>query len=517
MTARIHRGNNMSFEATARSFESLTIRLWSRENPLDDRTLSSRKTKVVATLGPSSRSPEKIRELIQAGANVFRLNFSHGSHDEHLAVLTEVRRIASDMGAWIAILQDLSGPKIRISNVEGDYCPIVDGQSIELRVANGSLSNAKAIFVETVNPMQTLHPGHHVLLADGLIELQADAVHSDHVVCTVLKGGRIRSRVGIAFPDSDVDLPATTKKDLTDLDWGIKHGVDYIAVSFVRAASDIIKLRHIINDKGASTGIISKIERRAALENIEEIIQVSDGLMVARGDLGLEVPLEQVPMLQKRLIEESNYRGIPVIVATQMMHSMITSVRPTRAEVSDIAAAVMGGADAVMLSDETAIGEHPANCVRYLSRIALAAEQSFEFEEYKLRLRNSDSATVPDAIAYAACAASVKTSADALIACTETGTSARLVAKYRPKQPLYGLSRNEQTLRRMALYWGVKPISFASAENHSDEIETALKVVQEREGLPNGSRAVVTGGRATKTPGSTSVMEVCNLNFLSEK
>jgi pyruvate kinase len=222
-------------------------------------------------------------------------------------------------------------------------------------------------------------------------------------------------------------------------------------------------------------------------------------------------------MLQKRLIEESNYRGIPVIVATQMMHSMITSVRPTRAEVSDIAAAVMGGADAVMLSDETAIGEHPANCVRYLSRIALAAEQSFEFEEYKLRLRNSDSATVPDAIAYAACAASVKTSADALIACTETGTSARLVAKYRPKQPLYGLSRNEQTLRRMALYWGVKPISFTSAENHSDEIQTALKVVQEREGLPNGSRAVVTGGRATKTPGSTSVMEVCNLNFLSEK
>ncbi|MEY4701823.1 MAG: pyruvate kinase, partial [Pseudomonadota bacterium] len=328
----------MSFEANARSFESLTVRLWSRENPLDDRALSNRKTKVVATLGPSSRSPEKIRELIKAGANVFRLNFSHGSHDEHLAVLSEVRRIASDMGAWVAILQDLSGPKIRISNVEGDYCPIVDGQSIELRVANGSLSNAKAIFVETVNPMQTLHPGHHVLLADGLIELQADEVHSDHVVCTVLKGGRIRSRVGIAFPDSDVDLPATTKKDLTDLDWGIKHGVDYIAVSFVRAASDIIKLRHIINDKGASTGIISKIERRAALENIEEIIQVSDGLMVARGDLGLEVPLEQVPMLQKRLIEESNYRGIPVIVATQMMHSMITSVRPTRAEVSDIAA-----------------------------------------------------------------------------------------------------------------------------------------------------------------------------------
>jgi pyruvate kinase len=218
-------------------------------------------------------------------------------------------------------------------------------------------------------------------------------------------------------------------------------------------------------------------------------------------------------MLQRRLIEEANFRGIPVIVATQMMHSMITSVRPTRAEVSDIAAAVMSGADAVMLSDETAIGEHPAACVGYLSRIALAAERTFAFEEFKLRLRNSDLLTVPDAIAYAACAAAVKTSADAIIACTETGTSARLAAKYRPQQPLYGLSRKETTLRRMALYWGVKPCSFDSAKNHVDEIESALKVVQDLENLENGSRAVVTGGRFTQTPGATSVLEVRDLNY----
>jgi pyruvate kinase len=451
--------------------------------------------------------------LIQAGANVFRLNFSHGSHEEHLAVLKDVRAISAEMGAWVAILQDLSGPKIRISNVEGDFCPITDGQTIELRVANGSLSNATTIFVETVNPMETLHPGHHVLLADGLIELMAETVSKDHVVCRVIKGGRIRSRVGIAFPDSDVDLPATTKKDLTDLDWGIANGVDYVAISFVRSASDVLNLRRILDEKGSAAGIIAKIERRAALENIEEIIKASDGLMVARGDLGLEVPLEQLPMLQRKLIEEANFRGIPVIVATQMMHSMITSVRPTRAEVSDIAAAVMSGADAVMLSDETAIGEHPAACVNYLSRISLAAEQAFAFEEYKLRLRNSDSYTVPDAIAYAACAAAVKTAAEAIVACTETGTSARLVAKYRPQQPLYGVSRKETTLRRMALYWGVKPCAFESAENHTDEIESALKVVQKREQLLNGARTVVTGGRFTKTPGATSVLEVRELNF----
>jgi pyruvate kinase len=494
--------------------ESLTAQLWSRQNPPGAQELAGRKTKIVATLGPSSRGPERIKQLIQAGANVFRLNFSHGSHDEHLAVLKDVRQVSAELGAWVAILQDLSGPKIRISNVEGDFCPITDGQMINLRFSNGSLSNAKDIFVELVNPMQVLAPGHHILLADGLLELEALEVHTEHVVCRVVKGGRIRSRVGIAFPDSDVDLPATTKKDLTDLEWGIKHGVDYVAISFVRSAEDVLQLRRIIDERGAACGIIAKIERRAALDNIDEIVTASDGLMVARGDLGLEVPLEQLPMLQRRLIELGNFHGVPVIVATQMMHSMITSVRPSRAEVSDIAAAVMGGADAVMLSDETAIGEHPQDCVRYLSRISLAAEQTFAFEEYKLRLRNSDSATVPDAIAYAACAASVKTSAAAIIACTETGTSARLIAKYRPQQPLYGLSRKETSLRRMALYWGVRPIAFESGSNHTDEIETALKAVQIREELQNGARAVVTGGIFTQVPGSTSVLEVRSMSYL---
>jgi len=487
--------------------------LWSRQGPSEEAVLKERRTKIVATLGPSSRGPEKIRSLIEAGANVFRLNFSHGSHEEHLAVLKDVRKVSAEMGAWVAILQDLSGPKIRISNVEGDFCPISDGDTIHLRVSEGQLSNATAIFVEAVNPMKALKSGHRVFLADGLLELTAEEVKSDHVVCRVAKGGRIRSRVGIAFPDSDVDLPATTKKDLHDLEWGIKNGVDYVAISFVRSAEDVIKLRHVINDKGSSAGIIAKIERRIALENIDEIIAASDGLMVARGDLGLEVPLEQLPMLQRRLIEESNYRGVPVIVATQMMHSMITAVRPTRAEVSDIAAAVMSGADAVMLSDETAIGEHPQECVRYLSRVALAAEQTFAFEEYKLRLRDSDSATVPDAIAYAACAAAIKTSAAAIIACTETGTSARLIAKYRPNQPLYGLSNKETSLRRMALYWGVRPISFTHGQSHETEVEEALKIVQARQELANGSRSVVTGGHSTRTPGSTSILEVREMNY----
>jgi pyruvate kinase len=487
---------------------------WLPENRAGDCRDRYRKTKIIATLGPSSREPERIRELIEAGANVFRLNFSHGSHEEHLKVLVSVRAIAKEMDKHVAILQDLSGPKIRISAVEGEYCPISDGQKIELRCADGSLTNAERIYVETLNPMKYLKVGHPILLADGILELVTEEVHADRVVCRVIKGGRLRSRVGIAFPDSAVDLPATTQKDLKDVQWGIANQVDYVAISFVRSAEDIHHLRKVIKEAGTDIGIVAKIERKAALEDISEIIKASDGLMIARGDLGLEVPLEQLPNLQRRLIEESNAAGVPVIVATQMMHSMITSVRPSRAEVSDVATAVMSGADAVMLSDETAIGEHPGECVRYLSKVSRAAEQSFIFDEYRLRLRQADTAQVPDAVAYAACAAAVKVSAQAVIACTATGRSVRLIAKYRPQQPLFGASDDERTLRRMALFWGVVPIKYNSGDTSDIELESALSTVQKMGELPNGALAVVTGGRRTRVPGATSVLEIREMRYL---
>jgi len=482
---------------------------------LKDATQSGaqRRTKIVTTLGPASRSPEKIKALIEAGTNVFRLNFSHGTHEEHSEELANIRKISADMDRPVAILQDLSGPKIRISNVEGDFVAIHDEDFIELRPSSGKESSARTIFVEGINPASLLKPGHHVLLADGIIELKAEEVSKDLVKCSIFKGGRIRSRVGISFPDSVVDLPATTDKDLKDLSWGIKNSVDYVAISFVKNAQDILMLREAVRKEKSDLKIIAKIERRSALENIEEILDVCDGLMVARGDLGLELPLEKLPMLQKRLIEEANFRGIPVIVATQMLHSMITSIRPTRAEVSDIAAAVMSGADAVMLSEETTIGENPVECVKYLSKIALESERSFAFNEYKLRLRESDRATVPDAVAYAACAAAIKVKATAIIACTETGTSARLVAKYRPQQTLYGASSSEATVRRMCLYWGVIPICCIKTETRGDELETALKTIQLHEKLENGSRAVITGGLNVRTPGSTSVLEIKDMVY----
>lgn len=478
-----------------------------------------RRTKIIATVGPASRSPEKISALIEAGVNVFRLNFSHGSHAEHLEVFKTIRSVSKTMNSHVAVLQDLSGPKIRISNVDADYVEIPDGSKVILKAATlidgkSALSNPDIIYVEGLNPSLVLKSEQSVLLADGLIVLSTDSVSSDSVSCHAIKGGRLRSRVGIAFPDSNIDLPATTEKDMRDLAWGIENEVDYVALSFVQNARDLETVRTAINNKNSSVRIISKIERKIALENIKEIFDASDGVMVARGDLGLEFPLEQVPMVQKRLIEEANFRGLPVIVATQMLHSMITAVRPTRAEVSDIAAAVMGGADALMLSEETAIGENPVESVSYLSRIAAEAEKSFEFEEYKLRLRKADQQTVPDAISYAACAAALKVNASAIIACTETGNSARLIAKYRPQQPLYGTSTQEVALRRMSLYWGVMPVPCPIAANHYEEIDRSLHAVQVGAKFPNGSTAVVTGGIAVSQPGSTNTMEVRQMSYL---
>jgi len=468
-----------------------------------------RKTKIVSTLGPASRDPEMIKKLIQAGVNVFRLNFSHGSHEEHLANLNNIRAVAESLRSPVAILQDLCGPKIRISAVENEYQMIADGDTIELLSANGSLTTQKKIFVETLDPVRFLRPGDPILLADGIISLVAEKNDGQSVTCKIIKGGRLRSKVGIAFPDSPVDTPATTTKDMDDLTFGIKHGVDFVAISFVRDASDIRTVRDKVKELGGDVHLIAKIERKDAIKNLDEIAEVCDGLMVARGDLGLEMPLEQLPRAQREIIRKGNYLGIPVIVATQMLSSMVTSIRPTRAEVSDVSTAVMMGADAVMLSEETAIGENPVECVSYLNAIALEAEKSFVFEEYKLRMRDADHRTVADAIAYAACAAAVKVNAAALIACSTSGYSTRLLAKYRPNQPLFGSSTHTRSLRRMSLFWGVTPVWLSEqSSNHLEELQHALSTIQRLCDIPKGALAVITGGLEVNKIGGTSVMEI---------
>lgn len=468
---------------------------------------SIRRTKIIATAGPASSSPERIRQLIEAGVNVFRLNFSHGTHDRHLEVLRSIREISGELGRPVGVLQDLSGPKIRISEVDETAAQLRDGQKVEICHDSGARSSNSRIFVQTIDPAAVLKPGHQVLMADGLISLRTEEVRGNCALCVVEKASRLRSHVGIAFPDSVVDLPATTDKDLIDLQWGIKHGVDFAAVSFVRSAQDILRLREILKQSNSEIQLISKIERKDALDNVHELMDVSDGIMVARGDLGLELPLECLPIVQKALIRHANFRGIPVIVATQMMHSMITSVRPTRAEVSDIAAAVMTGADCLMLSEETAIGEHPLECVKYLNRIALEAENDYMSGDFKLALRDSDRASITDAAAYAAVAAASKIRAAALVVRTESGYSARLMAKYRPTQPIYGVSSHPDSLRRMAIYWGVTPLA-CTYSTLIEEIRGSLSAIQAMQNPPKGSTAVITGNFSKRAPAATTLLDI---------
>lgn len=472
-----------------------------------------RKSKIIATIGPASRDPEILKRLIKAGVNVFRLNFSHGSYEEHKESLERIRKASAELDSFVAILQDLSGPKLRITEADEKDLVIADNASVILKGPASTKSSAKCIYMESVNPSAALEKGHPVLLADGSLVFEVIEVKKEEVVCRALKGGKLRSRIGIAFPDSALTLPAATEKDLKDLKWGVENGVDYVALSFVNSAEDVKGLKEEILRLKGDQRVISKIERKSAILDIDRILDYSDGVMVARGDLGVNVALERLPILQKLLVEKCNLRGIPVIVATQMLQSMVTSIRPTRAEVSDVSLAVLNGADAVMLSEETAIGQYPEEAIRYLDNIAREAERRFEFEDFNWPIRRGIQQSVAEAVMFAACGAADKCKADAIVACTETGASARLTAKYRPHQPLYGVSSRVDTCRRMCLYWGVYPILTSSTQTHSDEIVTALKQVQLRENLPNGARAVVTGGISARNPGSTSILEVREMNF----
>ena len=467
-----------------------------------------RRTKIIATVGPAISNYEKIAELIETGVDVFRLNFSHGSHEEHKKSLDLIRQVSRDLNKYVGVLQDLSGPKIRITQIEENLPPLVKGDLIEIKNDAKLISSNKILYTGSIDPSKFLKSGDSVLLADGIMELTTKQVNPDSCLCEVKKGGVLRSKIGLAFPNSKINLPATTEKDLVDFEWGLENNIDFFAVSFVQTAEDVINLRNIAKKKNIDPFIIAKIEMNTALQNIDEILNVSDSLMVARGDLGVELPVEKLPAIQRDLISRSNAIGKPVIVATQMLHSMVNSNRPTRAEVTDIATAVRSGADCVMLSEETAIGAFPQESVEYLAKIAHEAEKDFDFEVFKLRFKdNPTEFSIPNAIAYAACAAAHNLNATAIIACTETGFSARLIAKFRPKQALFGISRNISSLRRMCLFWGVKPV-MAEIREDDTEVSAALRLVKNLENHSADEIAVTTGGLKMHAPGSSSVVDI---------
>ena len=476
--------------------------------------ISGRKTKIVSTIGPSSNSREVIRELIKAGINVVRLNFSHGTHEDHKKTYDIVREESKSLGAHIAVFVDLCGPKVRIGPVQNGEIFLNAGKEIELKfydkLKTQDDGTENTLFIEAFDPVKVLKENQRALLADGRILLIAKKIKSDGVICDIISGGKLRSKSGISVPESILNLPCVTDKDKLDLKWAIANKVDYIALSFVGSVKDIEDAKLTMQEMGHQLPIISKIERASSLDDITGIVESSDAVMVARGDLGLELPLERVPAAQRIIINESNLSGTPVITATQMLMSMVNEIRPTRAEVSDVYSAVRDGTDAVMLSDETAIGNHPVESVKVLSSILMEAEKELELDRVAPTQKRQAKDKVADAICFAASNASSKINASAIIACTETGSTAALMAKYRPHAIVFAATSVAKSLAKMALYWGVQPLLISLSESSSmeDEVSNALFAARDTYGLKPGSRVVITVGLRTKKTGSTNVLEI---------
>jgi pyruvate kinase len=435
--------------------------------------LKRRRTKIVATLGPASTSAEKVRALIRAGVDVFRLNFSHGSHDEHRETFTRVRELAESEDRPVGVLADLCGPKIRAGRFAGGEVDLTRGArvTVTVRDVEGGPGLIPSRYERLAGDVK---PGDRILLDDGLIELKVESVGGTEIACSVVEGGRLKDRKGMNLPGVAVSAPSLTEQDRADAAFALDLGVDFIALSFVRRASDVLELRALVEERGGgSPGIIAKIEKPEALEDIEAILQVSDGIMVARGDLGVELPPEQVPIAQSQLVDVARRAGRPVIVATQMLESMVKNARPTRAEVSDVSTAVLSGADAVMLSAETASGDHPVRAVEMMDRVARHAEgylwgrggfgSLVPASETAAPLPDDPVAVarirLEDAVANATSQLSRDLMVRAIVVFTRSGWSAGMVAAARPQAPVIAVSPEPATRRRINLLWGVVPMT----------------------------------------------------------
>jgi pyruvate kinase len=483
-----------------------------------------RKAKIVCTIGPASSSPGMLEQLIDAGMNVARLNFSHGTHESHARAIQAVREAAQRKGAAVAILQDIQGPRIRIGRLPDAGVTLEAGQRVRLLAGQAAFDPRSGIHYsgKSVAPNYTaelpvtyaalardVRPGARILINDGLIELKAERVTDDTVDCSVVTGGLVTSHKGLNLPGTAVSAPTLTDKDGEDLRFGVVQQVDYVALSFVRGASDIAAARRLIVEQGGEIPLVAKIERPEAIEQLEAILDETDGVMIARGDLGVEMGPEVVPILQKRIILAANRKRKLVITATQMLESMTEHARPTRAEASDVANAVFDGTDAVMLSAETAAGRYPVESVRVMDRIVRAAEEGAEPGIIRVaELVTHAAGSFPEAMCAAACSAVATTRADAVVVFSESGATARLMSKQRPAAPIVAFTPSELIRRRMALYWGVVPLTMPRIEQTDErveEIERRLKA----EGLAkSGQRLVILSGTIIGQRGGTNVMKL---------
>ncbi len=462
------------------------------------------RTKIVATIGPASNSPEVIKQLIEAGLNVARLNFSHGSYEDHAHTVSLLRSISEELNTPITILQDLQGPKIRISQLPNGAITLEAGANITLIPLADDVHQPGTVGIDYPYLAEEAKPGTQILLDDGLLELEVESVEGNAVICKVITGGLLKSRKGVNLPNLNLRLPSLTEKDKQDLEFGLSHGVDWISLSFVRSAEDIISLKSLLNEKDTDVPVIAKIEKPQAIANLEAIVAECDGLMVARGDLGVEMSPEKVPMLQKRIIQMCNKKGIPVITATQMLESMIHEPRPTRAEASDVANAIVDGTDAVMLSGESAVGKYPVKAVEIMARIAQDVEKEIQFINYPPAEKNethaiSEALNIIDKILPLRCIA----------AFTSSGYTARLAASERPKTFVVAFTPNKDVYHRLNLVWGVKPILLnEEVESFEDLVEQAQSYLLKLNLAVPGEKILIVAGIPTKHARGTNFLKI---------
>ncbi len=466
-----------------------------------------RKTKIICTLGPSTDKEGVLRDLIANGMNVARFNFSHGSHEEHLGRLEKLKALREELGKPVAALLDTKGPEIRLKDFKNGVENLVAGQTFTLTTRDVEGTNEICSITYKDLPMD-VEPGGTIMLDDGLIKLQIQTVNDTDIVCTVLNNGKIKNKKGVNVPGVHLSMPYMSQRDKDDIIFGIQQGYDFIAASFVRTAQDVYDIRNLLNQYDSNIRIIAKIENREGVNNIDSILAAADAVMVARGDLGVEIDFTELPGIQKTIIDRSFSFGKPIVTATQMLDSMIVNPRPTRAEISDVANAIYDGTSAIMLSGETAAGAYPVEALKTMSAIAERTEQ----EGFHLRGRQMDSnpgkISVSDATAHAACLTARDVNAAAIVTVSESGTTARLLSKYRPQQPIIACVMREQVQRQLSLSWGITPLMMSLAHSTDELIEMSTALAKENGYLHNGELAVVTAGVPVGVSGTTNMIKI---------
>ena len=480
-------------------------RTW-RNEKTDEEKLT-RKTKIVCTIGPASETVEKMRELMLAGMNVARFNFSHGTHEEQRVKLERVRQVREELGLPIATLLDTKGPEIRLRDFEGGRAELVSGQRFILTTQE-ILGNGDRAAITYKNLKNDISAGTTILIDDDLIEMNVEEISGEEIICRVINGGVVSNHKGVNVPGAVLSMPYISDVDREDILFGIEMGYEFLAASFARTKDDILEVRKILKDHGSDMKIIAKIENMQGIENLEEILEVSDGIMVARGDMGVEIPLEEVPILQKKMIHLANAQGKHVITATQMLESMIKNPRPTRAEATDIANAIYDGTTAIMLSGESAAGKYPVEAVQTMAKIAESAEKDIDYCARTKLAERDDKADITTAIAYATCTAAMDLKAAAIITVTMSGFTAEAIARFKPRSQVIGCTTNERVYHQLNLLWGVTPLMLGKESTTDDLFSAAVTEAKKAGCVKQGDTVVITAGVPLGVAGKTNMIHV---------